>query len=77
MAKRYKLELNTELCKNCGLCIAWCPKNVLAVVKDKINSKGYPYVEAVSPDECIGCCNCTAVCPDCVIEIIELNEDSK
>jgi len=47
------------------------------MVKDQINSKGYPYVEVVLPDECIGCCNCTAVCPDCVIEIVELNEDSK
>ena len=46
--------VNTDRCKGCSLCVEACPKTVIALAK-KVNVHGYPYVEAVNPDDCIGC----------------------
>ena len=75
--KKYRLQLNTELCKGCRLCVEFCPKHVLGLTDDKINNKGYPFVEVRLPDDCIGCRACTAVCPDCVIELFEIDEEKE
>ena len=40
------IEVNTERCKGCGLCIIACPQKVIALA-NKVNLHGYPYVEAV------------------------------
>ncbi len=57
-----KLEINSDYCKGCGICVAFCPKGVLelndhqkAVVKD--------------PDQCNGCGLCELRCPDMAIEV--------
>ena len=36
-----KIIINEELCKGCGLCTTVCPKQILELSKDKLNSKGY------------------------------------
>ena len=36
-----KVTFNTDLCKGCGLCVEACPKQILAIAKDKINKKGH------------------------------------
>ena len=41
-----KVTFNTDLCKGCGLCVSACPKKLLVIAEDQINSKGY------SPDNC-------------------------
>lgn len=64
-----KLTFKTDFCKGCGLCVDACPKQVLALAKDKINKKGHYPVEAVHPDKCIGCAFCATMCPDCVIMV--------
>jgi 2-oxoglutarate ferredoxin oxidoreductase subunit delta len=64
-----KLTFKTEICKVCGLCINVCPKNVLELNKDKLNSKGHHPIEAARPDDCIGCAFCATMCPDCVITV--------
>ena len=43
-------------------------KGVLAVGQ-QVNSKGYPYVVAVHPEDCIGCAVCGRMCPDAAIEV--------
>ena len=50
-------------CKGCGICVAFCPKKVLALQGGK--------VKAVTPDDCIGCRMCELRCPDFAIEIHE------
>lgn len=70
--KRYRLAVDTERCKACGLCVAYCPRAVLQLNRDRINGKGYPFMEVAVPDACIGCQSCVLVCPDCVIEIFEI-----
>ena len=46
----------------------FCPKGVLAVGHE-VNSKGYPYVVAAKPEDCIGCAICGRMCPDAAIEV--------
>jgi 2-oxoglutarate ferredoxin oxidoreductase subunit delta len=60
--------INTGRCKGCNLCAVACPANVLALGK-QVNAKGYNYVQAVQPDDCIGCANCGQVCPDGCITV--------
>ena len=56
-----KLVVNTAWCKGCGICAAFCPREVLAVVHGKI--------VAANPDQCIHCGQCELRCPDYAIYI--------
>ena len=62
------IAVREERCKSCGYCVKFCQRNVLAI-GSKVNSKGYEIVEAVNPEECIGCCICARMCPDGAIEV--------
>jgi 2-oxoglutarate ferredoxin oxidoreductase subunit delta len=57
------LNINTEWCKGCGICAAFCPKQVL-----EINQRDKS--EAVRRDDCIACMMCEMRCPDLAIEVI-------
>ena len=66
-----QVTIRAESCKSCGYCVKFCPKGVLAVGQ-QVNSKGYPYVVAVHPEDCIGCAVCAIcgrMCPDAAIEV--------
>jgi len=54
-----KIHLQTKRCKGCGVCVAFCPRNVLKVVSGK--------VQVVDEDACIACRMCEKICPDYVI----------
>lgn len=62
------VEIYTELCKSCLYCVSTCPKKVLDITSAS-NSKGYQYVVAVRPEDCIGCAMCAVMCPDAAIEV--------
>lgn len=59
----YRIEVYKDLCKACGLCVAWCPQDVLAP-----DGENYPLTPNL--DKCIGCKLCEWHCPDFAIEII-------
>ena len=61
MAKR--LEINKAWCKGCGICVAFCPKNVLNIVNGKVDN--------VNDDECLRCGICENLCPDFAICLLE------
>jgi 2-oxoglutarate ferredoxin oxidoreductase subunit delta len=62
----------TERCKGCSLCVVACPKNIIAINKEKLNDKGYYPAGLIAPDECIACGMCVIACPDVAIEIKEV-----
>jgi 2-oxoglutarate ferredoxin oxidoreductase subunit delta len=53
-------------CKECGLCVAFCPRGVLGRAKD-----GGTIV--VNPDECTACRWCELHCPDFAITVKRVN----
>ena len=65
-----KVEVDSERCKGCKLCIEFCPKNVLAL-SPKINKKGYHPAFPLHPERCTGCLACILVCPDVAINVFK------
>ena len=61
MAKR--LELNSKWCKGCGICVAFCPRQVLAVENGKVH--------IVDLEKCVKCGSCESLCPDYAIYIVQ------
>ena len=65
MAKKKKvtaININAEWCKGCGICVAFCPKNVL-----ELNQQDKS--EAARMEDCIACMMCELRCPDLAIEV--------
>jgi len=64
MAKRKLKEhiINMDWCKGCGICVEFCPKNVLEL---NASEKVIP----ARPEDCIACKLCELRCPDFAIEV--------
>ena len=60
--------IDQERCKGCGLCVAFCPQDVLAY-SDEYNRSGYNSVHMKEPELCTGCAFCAQTCPDIAIEV--------
>ncbi len=61
-----RICVQEDLCKGCGFCIDFCPRDVLATASH-YNPKGYHPPELVEPEECIMCKFCELICPDFAI----------
>lgn len=57
--KEKTLALNIEWCKGCGICVEFCPKNVLELENGKVKISNI--------DACIKCGQCELRCPDYAI----------
>ncbi len=66
-----KIIIHEEKCKGCYLCITACPRKIIGVSKDKMNTKGFRPAEVIDMEKCIGCAMCATICPDCVIEVFK------
>jgi 2-oxoglutarate ferredoxin oxidoreductase subunit delta len=67
--------IDTERCKGCQLCFAFCPKGVLKLAAG-INRMGYTPAEvnAETARDCTGCGICALMCPDVAITVHRLNK---
>lgn len=58
----YRILHDDDRCVKCGLCVAFCPCNVL-----EMNDEGFPY--GAHPDQCVGCQTCSGNCPQRALTI--------
>jgi len=72
MLQRMKnhVDIYQGWCKKCGICVAFCPKNVLDIGED-----GYPFVK--DPEKCNGCGLCEMRCPDFAIVVSEDEQENE
>ncbi len=64
-----KVTFDENVCKGCELCVAACPKGIIALKKDMMNNKGYHPAGVSEMDKCTGCASCATMCPDCAITV--------
>ena len=64
---KYKIEVNRKWCKNCRICIQFCPTGVYT--EDEL---GGPIISF--PDKCTNCQLCVIRCPDFAIEVTNPEE---
>lgn len=57
------IEIALAWCKGCGICAAFCPKEVLKL--DAAAEK----VVIEHPEKCVGCGTCERMCPDLAITV--------
>lgn len=63
------LQINKKFCKGCGICVAFCPKQVL-----ELDELGKVYAKA--PENCIQCGQCELRCPDYAIQVIKEQKEA-
>ena len=69
-----KVTIDVELCKGCGLCESVCPKKIMALAREAMNSRGYHPAQVSEPEKCTACALCATICPDVAIKV-EKGED--
>ncbi|QSX08557.1 4Fe-4S binding protein [Alkalibacter rhizosphaerae] len=69
MAMKTKVTFRTDRCKGCGLCVSVCPKQILRLSPETLNSKGYHPAEIIDQEKCIACAFCATICPDVCIKV--------
>ncbi len=73
---RGTVYLVEDRCKGCGLCVEFCPKDVL-VMSDRFNKKGYHPPELMEEPPlkvCIDCGFCERICPEFAIFVKKKEE---
>ncbi len=60
------IEIDKDLCKGCGLCVAACPRNLI-VLRRQEGFTEFPLAAILETDKCAGCAMCATMCPDIAI----------
>ena len=62
------IEIDTDRCKGCYLCMEACAKDCIEV-GDRLNAVGCYPVRRATNGQCTACALCARVCPDAAIEV--------
>ncbi len=68
--------IDDERCKGCGLCLVFCPEDVLEM-SEELNRSGDRVACMKDPESCIGCALCAQACPDIAIEVYRDKKPAK
>jgi 2-oxoglutarate ferredoxin oxidoreductase subunit delta len=63
------LDIAADRCKGCGLCVAVCPKSILALDVSIVNDLGYHPVRLIDAAACTSCALCARICPDAIFGV--------
>ena len=63
------LDIASDRCKGCGLCVEICPKHVLVLDTSVVNEHGYHPVRLTDAGACTSCALCARICPDAVFAV--------
>lgn len=70
-----RIEINTDWCKACYLCVEMCPRKVLEIDYTHFVNGLHPVIPA-HPEKCTVCRLCELWCPDIAIAVYEAEEDA-
>lgn len=65
-----KVRVLEQYCKGCGLCVPVCPRGIL-YLSEEVDRRGVHLARVRQEIDCIGCNNCTVMCPDAALEVDE------
>jgi len=63
-----KIEIDSQRCKGCGLCIAACPKKHIHLA-DEPDVRGIRVACFDMEHDCTGCGFCYVICPDVAVTV--------
>ena len=75
-ASRGKVIIIEDRCKGCEFCVAYCPRDVLAMSQN-FNVRGYHTPAVIDESKCVNCHFCEALCPEFAIYSIEATDVAK
>ena len=62
---KFVIDIEFDLCGECGACVAVCPENVLHLGPTNLTS---------DDDECTGCNYCIISCPSDALQLLKREE---
>ncbi len=74
--KNGRVEVESDRCKACGLCVHFCPKQCFTL-GDSRNSTGSTYVLFLEESDCTACGICALVCPDLALRVYNLRAQAE
>jgi 2-oxoglutarate ferredoxin oxidoreductase subunit delta len=69
------IQVATDLCKGCELCVAACPQSCIGL-SSAFNARGYRFA-TLTAETCTGCAACALVCPDSALTVLRQARDAR
>ena len=69
------LDIATDRCKGCELCVHICPKHCLILDETVVNALGYHPIRLTDATVCTSCALCARICPDAVFAVYARPKD--